>query len=58
MRYWHEEDRDVLMLQRLSVLTGEHANYSDYSHTILTFHSVYDYFALLKAFNTNSRNFH
>ena len=24
----HGEDRDVLMLQRLSVLTGEHVNYS------------------------------
>ena len=25
---------------------------------ILTFHSIYDYFALLKAFNTNTLNFH
>ena len=46
------------MLLRLSVLTGEHANYSHYSHRILTFHSIYDYFALLKAFNTNTLNFH
>ena len=28
MRYWHGEGRHVLMLQRLSALTGEHANYS------------------------------
>ena len=28
MLYWHGEDREVLMLLRLSVLTGEHANYS------------------------------
>ena len=30
----------------------------DYNHRILTFHSFYDYFALLKAFNTNTFNFH
>ena len=29
-----------------------------YKHRILTFHSMYDYFALLKAFNTNTLNFH
>ena len=29
-----------------------------YNHRILTFHSNYDYFALLKAFNTNTLNFH
>ena len=28
MSYWHGEDRDVLMLLRLSVLTGKHVNYS------------------------------
>ena len=26
--YWHGEELDVLMLLRLSVLAGEHANYS------------------------------
>ena len=31
---------------------------TDYNHRILTFHSVYDYFALLKAFNTNTLNYH
>ena len=30
----------------------------DYNYRILTFHSIYDYFALLKAFNTNTLNFH
>ena len=30
---------------------------TDYNQTILTFHSIYDYFALLKAFNTNTLNF-
>ena len=27
---------------------------TDYNHRILTFHSIYDYYALLKAFNTNT----
>ena len=31
---------------------------TDYNNRILTFHSIYDYFALLKAFNTNTLNFH
>ena len=31
---------------------------TDYNHRILTFHSIYDYFALLKAFSTNTLNFH
>ena len=31
---------------------------TNYNHMIHTFHSIYDYFALLKAFNTNSLNFH
>ena len=58
MRYWHGEDRDLRMLLRLSVLSGEHANYSQIiTYWILTFHSIYDYFALLKAFNTNTLNY-
>ena len=31
---------------------------TDYNQKILTIHSIYGYFALLKAFNTNTRNFH
>ena len=31
---------------------------TDYNHRILTFHSIYDYSALLKAFSTNTINFH
>ena len=31
---------------------------TDYNHRILTFHSIYDYFALLNAFNTNTLNYH
>ena len=30
---------------------------TDYNQKILAFHSIYDYFALLKAFNTNALNF-
>ena len=29
---------------------------TDYNQKILTFHSIYDYFALLKTFNTNTLN--
>ena len=31
---------------------------TDYNHRILTFLSIYDYFALLKVLNTNTLNFH
>ena len=31
---------------------------TDYNQKILTFHSIYDYFALLKTYNTNALNFH
>ena len=31
---------------------------TDYNQKILTFHSIYDYFALLKAFNINTLNSH
>ena len=31
---------------------------TDYNQKNLTFHSIYDYFALLKVFNTNTLNFH
>ena len=31
---------------------------TDYNHRILTFYSIYDFFALLKAFNTNTLNYH
>ena len=31
---------------------------TDYNQKILTFHSIYDFLALLKAFNTSTINFH
>ena len=31
---------------------------TDYNQKILTFHSIYDYFALVKAFNTDTLHFH
>ena len=44
MFYWHGKDRDVLMLLRINVLTGEQENGShDYKKKILTCHSIYDY---------------
>ena len=58
MLYWHGEDWDVLMQLRLGVLTGEHVNYSQIITKRSSLHSIYDYFALLKVFNTNSLNFH
>ena len=60
MLYWHGDDRDIRMLLRLSVLTGEHANYSQIITigSSCTFLSLYDYFALLKALYTNTLNFH
>ena len=58
MLYWHGEDRDVRMLLRLSVLTGEHEITHRLQPYYSHFHSIYDYFALLKAFNTKTANFH
>ena len=58
MLYWHGDDQDVLILLRLSVLLGEHANYSQIIKKILTIHSIYDYFPLLKTFNANTLNVH
>ena len=72
MIYWHGEDREVLtydllhgedlevlMLLRLSVShESMQIILTDYNEKIVTFHSIYDYFALLKAFNTNTINFH
>ena len=52
------------MLLRLSVILSCISNWRarklliDYNHRILTFHSIYDYFALLNAFNIKKINFH
>ena len=60
MLYRHGEDREVLML--LAKIECIHRRacklLTDYNQKILTFHSIYDYFSLLKAFNTNTHNFH
>ena len=56
MLHWHGEDRDVLMLLRLSVLTGEHVNYSQ---IITKRSSLFTQFIItLKAFNINTLTFH
>ena len=59
MLYWHGEDRDVLMLPRFECAYRRACKLlTDYNQRILIFHSVYDYSALLKTFNTNTFNFH
>ena len=40
------------------VLTGEHVNYSQIITKRSSLFTQHDYFALLKAFNTNTLNFH
>ena len=45
----HGDDQDVLMLLRLNVLIREHANYTLIITKIYSlFHSIYDYFTVLK----------
>ena len=58
--YWHGEDRDVSMHAAKIECVHRRACklLTDYNQKFLTFHSVYDYFALLKAFTTNTLNFH
>ena len=59
MRYWHGEDRDIRMLAKIECAHRKARKLlTDYNHRILTFHSIYDYFASLKAFNTNTLNYH
>ena len=59
MLYWHGEDRDVLMLLRFECAHRRACKLlTDYNQRILIFHSIEDYSALLKAFNTNTLNFH
>ena len=57
MLFWHGEDREVLMQLRLSVLTGEHANYSQIitkrsSNQIKKQNTIAVYLDFSKAFNT------
>ena len=59
MRYWHGKDQDVLYAANIECAHRRaHKFLTAYKHRILAFHSVYDYFALLKAFYTNTLNFH
>ena len=54
-RLGHTNDAKILCAQR-----RERKFLTDYNHKILPFHSIYDYFTLLKAFNTNkyTLNYH
>ena len=46
----HGEDRDLRMLLKIECAHRRARKLlTDYNHRILTFHSIYDYFALLKA---------
>ena len=60
MRYWHGEDRDVYYNAAKIECAHRRARklLTVYNQRILTFHSIYDHFALLKALNTNTLNFH
>ena len=58
MSYWHGEDLDILMLLRLWAHRRACKLLSDYNQRIPTFHSIYDYFAVLKALDTNAFNLH
>ena len=59
MFYWHGEDLDVLNAAQIECAHWRASKLLiDYNQNIDTFHSIYDYFALLKAFDTNTLNFH
>ena len=58
MLYWHGEDRRINAAKIECAHRRACKLLTDYNHRILTFHSIYDYFALLKDFNTNTFNFH
>ena len=57
MLYWHGEDLEVLMLLSLSVLTGEHANYSQIITKRSIFHSIM-ITLLYEKLSRNALNFH
>ena len=63
MLYWHGDDRGRTNAAWVCwLIESAHRRacklLTDYNQKILSFHSIYDYFALLKAFNTNTLNFH
>ena len=60
MRYWHGELRSGRTNAAKIECAHRRAGklLTDYNHRILTFHSIYDYIALLKVFNTNTFNFY
>ena len=58
MLYWHGEDRDCYAAKIVCTHRRASKLLTDYNRNILNFHLIYDYFALLKAFYTNTPNFH
>ena len=50
MRYWHGEDSGHTNAAKIECAHRRARKLlTDYNHRILTFHSIYDYFALLNA---------
>ena len=59
MLYWHGEDSGRTNNAKIRCAhRGTRKLLTDYNHKILTVHSIHDYFALVKTFNTNTLNFH
>ena len=58
MLYWHGEDRETNAAKIECARRRACKLLTDYNPKIHTFHSIYDSIALLKAFNTNTLNFH
>ena len=59
MRYWHGEDSGHTNAAKIECAHRRSRKLLiDYNHRILTFHLIYDYFALSKAFKTNTLNYH
>ena len=58
--YWHGEGREVRTIAAKIECAHRRACtlFTDCNQKILNCHLIYDYFALLKYFNTNSCNFH
>ena len=59
MLYWYGEDRRRTNTDNIECAHRRACKLlTDYTQKIPTFHSIYYYFALLKAFNTNTLNYH
>ena len=55
---WGRSGRTIMLYKIECANSRARKLLTDYNQKILTFHSIYDHFALVKAFNTNTLNFH